>query len=257
MFSDNFDFVKGGKLPGTHESCTLCALKRDFLHVINFMLSKPDIWSRFQCLRSYFTRKKPYCMTARSIPPAAYPVHGVSSLGGIPILSSGGGNPFLSSGVPLFCLGGTSVLGPDLGTPGYRPDWSTPWTESGSRDLGMLPPTTQKGHGTRPETRDWGISPLLTDTHLWKQYLPVVLRTRTVTIECKRGIILERHDPRSGIYDFPSFPFHPSRAVSFVNKVKWQSLCVQDSMVVLEAVLDATTTTVVFHPDSCGGQTET
>ena len=42
MFSDNFDFVKGGKLPGTHKSYTLCAKAR-FLACYKFVFPKTKI----------------------------------------------------------------------------------------------------------------------------------------------------------------------------------------------------------------------
>ena len=103
-------------------------------------------------------------------------IHGVSG--------GGGGVPLfcLGRGVPLSCPGGcTPVLKPDWGTPlsGYRS--ALPRLQASVGWTTRSPHThTHRLQGKDLETRGYPL-PLLTDTHHWKQHLPVVLRTRAVT----------------------------------------------------------------------------
>ena len=134
-------------------------------------------------------------MNARGIPPAAYQV--------LHLLSYPRGNPSLAGGVPNHWLwgypipawGNSSLAGGypisgwgcpmwDWGTSGKGPGsshWDTPQKghgTSGSYGMEMGYPLTRKDMGPVEVLWDGDGVPLQvwTDRHLWKQYLPVVLR---------------------------------------------------------------------------------
>ena len=119
--------------------------------------------------------------------------------GGTPSLAGEEGVPHPWLGVLHSWLG--AVPHPWLGVPhpGYTPswpgqgvpcpgvpptlirDWGTPWEGTWDQSLGY----PQKGHGTSRSIMRWrwGTPWVWTDRHLWKQYLPVILRTRVVIMD--------------------------------------------------------------------------
>ena len=94
----------------------------------------------------------------------------------VPLSRRGEGSTPILSGreYPYPVQGGTPVLGPD---------WGTPSPATGLTGVppppSPLPPGKDMGSDLGPET---GLpSPtLLTDTHLYKQFLPIVLRTQAI-----------------------------------------------------------------------------
>ena len=101
--------------------------------------------SHLRILKTLYTRKSS-CVTARGIPPAAYPALALLSRGA----ARGGGYPS-----PNWGGGGTPV--PARGYPSLRKDLG-PETRERTWNWG----TPKKGPGTRERTWDWG-TPLWTD----------------------------------------------------------------------------------------------
>ena len=150
------------------------------------------------------------CCRVRVGPPVLlgypYPVRGFC-LGGTPVLSGGTYCPV--QGVPLFWL--------EYPSPRKRPgtrDWGTPL----GRDLGsdiMVPPTRKA-----PGISDWGTR---LQTHLWKLYLSVLLRTRAVMTNIdliyttfKLKTTCKCHPENSVV---PTFPFSSWDEESLIRKL--------------------------------------
>ena len=142
--------------------------------------------------------------------PGGYPIPGPGEGGGYPIQGLGGTRSHVwretlsqvwGLGYPIPCPGGTlshvrgvphprsgqrvpGVPLPDLrwGTPSQTWDGVPPgqtWDEvppPARPGIGYPPLLSRPGRGTSPPQ-------MLTDRHLWKQYLPVILRMRAVTIQ--------------------------------------------------------------------------
>ena len=119
---------------------------------------------------------KSSCVTARGVPPAVYPVHGVCCPGGrgVPLTKDLSGVPSLHPG-----WGGgpppprpRTWLGYPL--PLWERNWETRAPPPPRKDLG---PEAGKGPGTRLGSPP---PPPVNRQTSWKHYLPVVLRTRAV-----------------------------------------------------------------------------
>ena len=137
-------------------------------------------------LLNYHKTRKSSCVTARGVPPAAYPVRGWCVLlgrRGYPLFWSwswSGGRGYPELGYPL------PLARTRTGYP-FRQDQDRGTPSGQDQDRGLLPleRTWDQGLQKGPGTRDWDIPPPpprpWTDRRLWKHYLPVVLLVRAVT----------------------------------------------------------------------------
>ena len=114
--------------------------------------------------------------------PGGYPVpcwgggYSIPCPGGYPMPGLGHTPSQVRGGYPILGFGGYPISGPP---PDLR--WGTP----PQPHLGWGTPLARPGMGYPPYHPDLDRVPppeMLTDRHLWKQYLPIILRMRTVTI---------------------------------------------------------------------------